>query len=544
MKKIKQFFIKPISWIEMSIYVFIFTGMVIYVFISLTPKSNTPFVKKEKIYETITPKISKTFSTQKLIGKVSSNEFAMIHPRREGIIKDILVDIGDEVTAGKTIAYLFPPGVEGEGATEISKAKAQLLSAQEDFRNAKSVAGESVEVAEKKLSQTETSLKNIIGNGENRSQITQNYDEVEIMALQSLRNVERILFGDTSNASRTVGSIVGNFNNRVGESKVFNLFQETNRLKETYSALGKIEKQDQLYSFLEQIEKLLNEAEILYQGADEGRGHTESEIEKHTKEIQGLQTKILRAKEMIDDTFLAVDQLEVGVETAQKSLSLTQSQSTKSIDLAYNKVEVAQAEYQKALIKNGHVQVTSPFNGIVSAKFIEVGHMARPANALFEVMEVNTSLGQVASLEVKFGIPEELIGAVSIGDKVEVTLPMQENNSFSATINRKSSQIDRASNTAMVHAVLDNDTILMHNSNVYVHIQNTKNPVYEIPSYSIKKRRNQNFVFVKDWENYLKVAVEILAEDGEFSDIQSEGLSLESNVVIHPSVSLFQFSEN
>ena len=553
---------KPITLWETGVYILIvLAGLAIISWINQPDKAMSAFTKNEKAYETIHPRISKSFSTQKLIGKVSSNNFAVIHPRREGIIKDILVDVGDGVKAGQTIAYLFPPGVKGEGASQIAKAKAQLLSSQEELRNAKAVAGESVGVEEKKLSQTQTSLENVIGGGENtRSQIVQNYDQAEMTILQALLNVEWILFG-VGNVTRSVNSIVGSFNNQLQESKVFNLFEETDRSKKRFAELNVEAKQKKLYGFLNQVEELLNETEILYRNADEGREHGSYLIEKHMKEIQDLQTKILKAQEMIDDILLTVDQLEVETETAQKSLSLAESQANKSIDIAYNEVEIAQAAYQNALVKNGHVQITSPFSGKISTKFVEVGHMVHPSKALFEIMEENTTLGQVADLEVEFGIPEEFFESVNVGDKVEITLPMLKARSpirdsqglrrdlaFNATINRKSTQIDGASNTAIVHAILDEGESssfrLHHNSNVYVHIQDTKNPVYGIPSYSIKKRRNQNFVFIKEvegkTESFHKVEVQILAEDGEFSDVRSEELSLESNVVVNPSVRLFR----
>ena len=541
---------KQISRIEIAIYIVLFMGAGFYMYnaSSSNPTSGPSFSKQEKIYETIFPQISKTFSTQKLIGKVSSNNFAMIHPRREGIIRDILVDVGDEVKVGQTIAYLFPPGVEGEGASQIAKAKAELLTAQEELKNARAVEAESVEVSEKKLSQTQINLGNVMG-GNTRSQLIQNYEQAENIAFQAFRNIEWMLFGE-SNAIRSVSSLVGDFNNRIQENKVFNLFQETQHLKDEYSKLIVQEKQEQIYKLLEQIESLLAETEILYRDAEEGTAHSSNTIEKHTKDIQALQTKILNAQKMIDDTFLAVDQLAVGVETAQKSLSLVQSQARKTIDQAAHKVEVAQAVYQNILVKNGHVQVTSPFSGKISAKFVEVGHMAMPSLALFEILEVDTSLGQVAPLEVEFGVPEEFLTSVAVGDQISIeTSSHGTSKIIKATINRKSSQINQASNTAVVYAILDEKIMLPHNSNVYVHIQDTKNPVYEIPSYSIKKRRNQNFIFIQYIEDevpkprYQKIEVHILAEDGEYSDVTG-GITLDSAIVANPSVTLFHQAQD
>ena len=487
MKTIKQFFTNErISWKEMIFYTAILIGIAVYFFAFSSSESSTPLVKKEKTYDTIQPKISKNFSMQKLIGKVSSNNFAMIHPRREGIIKDILVDVGDTVKAGQAIAYLFPPGVEGEGASRIEKARAQLSSAEESLRN--------------------------VSGGE-RAEIVQHYEEAETVAFQAVRNIEWLLFGE-KNVSRTVNSLVGSFSNQLQENKVFDLFEETERARDDYSVLGEKEKQRKLYHFLDQIEVLLEETEILYRDASEGGNHSEGIIEKHTKEIQALQTKILEARALIDDTLLEVGALEAGVEAAK-------------------------AAYQNVLVRSGHVKIVSPFSGEISAKFVEVGHMVHPSMALFEVLDVDTTLGEKAAQEVEFGVPEILLASLKIGDSVEISFPMQEHRSFSAKISRKSTQIDRASRTAMMHAALDTETILSHNSDVYVHIQDTKNPIYEIPSYSIKKRRNQNFVFIKKEDGYTKEEVQILAEDGEYSDVTGS-ITLDSHIVANPSVTLFR----
>jgi len=313
----------PIRPLEIIIYVVVIIGLSFFL-LKNGNQSPRSYKENEIAYNTIHPKISKSFSVQKLIGRVRSNNFAMIHPRREGIIKDILVDIGDTVKAGQTIAYLFPPGVAGESVSQISKAKVQLQSVQRELKNTNIVAEESVKLAEKKLIQTQTSLDNFISRGRlTRSQIVQHYDQAATIGLQVLRNIERMIFGDSS-ASRTVNSIRGNFNNQLQENKVFDLFQETDRAKERFSELEELEKQGQLYGFLDQVEELLNETEILYRDVNESREHGALLIEKHTKEIQGLQNKILKAQEMIDDTLLTVDQLERELDTARRNFSLTE----------------------------------------------------------------------------------------------------------------------------------------------------------------------------------------------------------------------------
>ena len=541
----------PITKLELGIYgIIMLLGVGVSLWITSSGETISIPPKKETQYTTVKPNVSKAFSRQRFIGKVRANNFAMIHPRREGIIKDILVDVGDTVKAGQTIAYLFPPGVEGEGQSQIIKAKAELQSAQEELKNAESVAKQSVEVAKKKFAQTQTNLETLVSNSElTRSQIQQNQDQAETIAFQTLRNIEWVLFGE-SNTVRTAGSLVGNFNNRIQENKVFHLFKEVQNIKQAYETLNEEKKRQQLYTFLGHIEQLLHESEVLYRTANEDRTHPIAQVEKHAKDIQTLQTNILKAQEMIDDTLLSIDQLEATLDTAGKDFDLTKKQASKSVDQALNKLGVAQVAYQNALIKNGHVQITSPFTGRISARFVDVGQLVTPSKTIFEMIEVDTSLGGGEPLEIVFGVPEASLDSVEVGGKVTIETSIYGvSKTITATINRKSTALDQTSNTAMVHAVLSEEVTLPHNSNVYVYLQDMKNLVYEIPSSSIKKRRNQNFVFIQNFEgessqpHYQIMEVQILAEDGEYSDIVSAELDLESGVVEYPSVSLFSLSK-
>ncbi len=49
-----------------------------------------------------------------------SNDIASIYPRREALVRDILVDIWDNVQVWDTLAILFNPWVEWEWQSEIN----------------------------------------------------------------------------------------------------------------------------------------------------------------------------------------------------------------------------------------------------------------------------------------------------------------------------------------------------------------------------------------------------------------------------------------
>jgi multidrug efflux pump subunit AcrA (membrane-fusion protein) len=530
----KSFFKSNPSWGEIGVYVLIvavfFGG---YFLLSKETTSKTPLAKKEKIYNTTHPQLSQSFSTQKLIGRVRSNNFAMIHPRREGIAKDILVDVGDIVTEGQTIAYLFPPGVEGQSSAQIRKAYAQLVSAQEALTNAQQVSVEMVQTSAKKVEQAQTILDNtqVDEKSETRSQLTQRYDHTQTVTTQSMQNLRRILFGTEQSQQVSATSVVGKFSDALQKQNVFNAYVETEQAD-----------QDQLLDYANQVEQLLTEAERLYRTATVSRSHTQTEIESSIATIQADQRNILSAREKLDDTILSAEQLSVSLSQAEQNLDLSQSQAQTSVDNAQNRLDVAQAAYQAVLTQSGHVQIVSPFAGTISQRFIEVGHMVMPSMALFEIVNVDTVLGKETAHEVQFGLPEELIPNVHVGDVIEVSLPYRGQETFRATVTRKSDSLDSSSRTATAHAVLETDQQLSHNASVFVRVTDSDHPAFSVPTTSLKRRGSQYFLWVLDEEAQPRsLEISVLAEDGEWSDVEGN-LSLESNLVTNPSVSLFRTS--
>ncbi len=530
---------------EIGLYVFVAAGVAfgLLYFKPLEAISSLP-QKVEKKYETIHPEISPSFSTIKLIGRVNSNSFATIQPRREGLLKDILVDVGDRVRVGQTLASLFPPGVEGEGSSQIAKARAELVAAREELANAERVAAGTVEVSAKNLNETETMLRTTAQGGSvsDRSKLEQGFDNAETVAIQSMQNIQRILFGDDLSA-RSTATIVGNFNNTILKSDVFHEYQEVARLEKQLSDQSKEGRRKYLPKHLNQMNQLLDQMEALYRTENASGIHSETQISEHIQMIQENQSMILAAKDRLEDVQLEIDQLKTSVQTAEKDLSLSQSEAQLEVDAARNEVQVALAMYQEELSRSGHVTIISPFNGIITNRFFDVGQMVKPDDALFEITEIKTSLGQVSGKEVIFGLPEEWLAQMELGKKVEVILPTVQKK-LPATISRRGQSVDAMSRTVSVHAVFDDQSqSIPHNTNVFVLLTNTEYPVFSVPSTSIKRKGNENFLWVLDEkENARHMLVQILAEDGEKSDIRAEGLQMDSKVISNPSASLWNMS--
>ena len=77
--------------------------------------------QESNVYSTVTPTLVSGSSSVVLLGTVLSHETANIYPRRDGIVEDVYVDIGDTVTKGQVVALLLSKGVEGQSAAAIAE---------------------------------------------------------------------------------------------------------------------------------------------------------------------------------------------------------------------------------------------------------------------------------------------------------------------------------------------------------------------------------------------------------------------------------------
>ena len=99
------------------------------------------------------------FSHILLSGKVLSHETANVFARRNGLVKDVLKDIGDPVEEGEIIAVLLPPGVEGENEALISEQRARVSQAYTDMVAAQQVAHEVVQQEQRQLEEMRVRLQ-------------------------------------------------------------------------------------------------------------------------------------------------------------------------------------------------------------------------------------------------------------------------------------------------------------------------------------------------------------------------------------------------
>jgi len=526
-------------------------------YLNLKTVSNNNFSKKEEVWQIVKIKTAQDFASIKLPAKVKSNQFAIISPRRTGIIQDLLVDIGDEIEKGQTIGSMLPEGVEGQGSAAIAEASARLQKAKAELANTKGVAVDAVSVATKQWKETSLQSKTQETlDQETQKQLAEKKSEAVLVATQAWENTKLALFGTGSNFSSR--DIRGNFSNSNQKNQVKNLANEIQQMEES----GRWNNPDKIVEHLSHLENFLVQAETLYKNARGGSVITDSEISHNLNTIQSQQLRLSQVKQAIlvleekSIHFSSVQaEKEAGSDRSKEVLDLVQSQQNLTTTQAEKNVEVALAGYNAALVKAGHQFITSPFGGVITARMAEVGQAVTTNTPLFYLEGADTARSQESLYEIHFGLPESLKKKVSIGDLV--TLKSMEGESFTGQVFRLSNQINLETNSIMATAIVfepsSKETSLMeetkpseelqHGQSLFVYVNTAESHIFTVPTLALKKRSNNYFLWTMADKQPLQIQVEVAAEDGEFSQVFSRDLKAGDSIISNPSVSLFKKSE-
>ncbi|MBU0767175.1 HlyD family efflux transporter periplasmic adaptor subunit [Patescibacteria group bacterium] len=504
-----------------------------------------------------------------ILGKVLSNETANIYPRRDGVVEDVLVDIGDTVTKGQVVAVLLSKGVEGQSAAMIAEKGARKAQAESDVMSAQSVAHEAVNKAQQQIVEMQTALKTAKSEQESilrmfsqqKSNVTQTLEQAFIAVRSARQLIEHIATGTNTRPGDEIreddiDDQLGllNFQTRFVLALAF---ETLNKSEDGYLAANE-ERRGELIPQLVQLanDMLLKTSDMLSATpsvTNPQPGHlTHQELSNMNMSVLNAQTSILKAKENFEDAqnaFLTlttkepalysawksgsknpnvqsnkVQMISAQLSTTKENLNFVDSQQQQMIEKTKSMVNVADAMLNAEYALSGNRQILSPFSGVVSKRFIEVGGMVMPSMPAFELVDVPTSLSKIAKSEIQFGLPEHLFSAISVGDKITFLLPNDDVNEYEAEVTRKSPQIDMQTHTITVQAKIDDSLMIPNHANVRVRLIDQKLPTFSVPSFAVKREEEGNIIWVLDDKTNKpqKVSVTVRSEDGEFAEISGD----------------------
>ncbi|MEK7591230.1 MAG: HlyD family efflux transporter periplasmic adaptor subunit [Patescibacteria group bacterium] len=527
-------------------------------------------------YALVSPVLVNNASTVVLLGTVISNETANIYPRRDGIVEDITVDIGDTVKKGQVVALLLPKGVEGESAAAISRKKAEKSKMETEYETAKNVAKQSLNKTHQEIDEKREELAAVLREQEGMIQrialaavnVEQMQDQAFVIVRSARQTIERLLFG--SNARTNINAYESNILPRLGvlqrETRydIIPFLNAMKKLEDAYANAPDATKEALMRELLAASQNTFSALHALIASTDgtpiplPGRDITIDPTEM-TEEAHEAQTMVLEAKEKWENALLMAKELRAsepelaaklrgeikegrsneaklitaGLKTMEEELLFVASEQEQIVRIAEQGIHIADAELRMETVQSGNRQILSPFTGVVAKRFIEVGQIVMPSDPVFELTNVSTSLAKKAKAEIQFGLPENLLSAVNVGDTVQFFRQSNEEKMYEAIVTRKSPQVDAETYIIMVQARIPEDLHLPHRSSVRVRLMDEDRPVFRVPAAAVKREEEANYVWIlePDRQAPTQEAVTVIAEDGEFAEIAG-AITVESKIIL------------
>lgn len=192
------------KWLILAIFLMsLITFLIIFNYWNTT---NTTTISKninekeeKKVYKHILPeRISKDDYFK---WEFISNEVVSVYPRRTALIKDILVDVGDKVYEGQTLAILFTPWIDWEWVSNINLRNTIISSKNNLLEEIKKVKYAKINELDQKITEKQIILQETINNFDSKiSQIWDNNTlwweyQVQLKWLENLqKNLDNAIF--------------------------------------------------------------------------------------------------------------------------------------------------------------------------------------------------------------------------------------------------------------------------------------------------------------------------------------------------------------
>jgi RND family efflux transporter MFP subunit len=248
-----------------------------------------------------------------------------------------------------------------------------------------------------------------------------------------------------------------------------------------------------LNSFSSQVEPLIQSLKNLY-GSDGISGQiavlTKQEELAKAQAIaskNGVASQIVVLKEQ-----LAKAQVDIEGQIQQTELGISTLEKEKTAKLLEAETSIVQLNGQQninATLINNSI-VTSPFSGVITQKFVEIGAVVSPGMPLFH-------LANDSKLKLIIGVPDNFASSISVGWKAEVSIDDVTDETFEATVDKIYPSVDPVSKKVKVELSLDNkDDRLKIGSFARVHFALSDVDGVVIPSSALVSRYGLNFVYV------------------------------------------------
>ncbi|MEE2909496.1 MAG: efflux RND transporter periplasmic adaptor subunit [Candidatus Poribacteria bacterium] len=451
--------------------------------------------KTSKPVEVAVAKTDEIRSELNLSGTIMPNAKVSIFSKMAGQIVKMPVEVGQQVNKGDLLAVIE----HEELLLNKRQAQAAYRSAEAAYNQVQKLARIQIEgqvaQAQASVSAAETSLQQVKDLSETRAKSQIQQAESGLASLQA--NLEKIKRGaraeDRQQAQAAVDQAKASLSNAKSNfERLQQLFEDGAISLQSFES-----SQTQLDISKAQYQMALEQQKLIEKGAQvEDIQSMEAQVEQ-AKAALSLAQVSSQTKSWEKDIALSKSQVEAakaGLRTAQSSLEA----KSWEVEIIAAETQMIRAQTTLNLVNKqlSDSSIEATITGVISARNFDLGSMAVPNVALFEIV-------QMEQLKVIINVIESDLAKISLGREVTINVDVSNTDIFGEII-RISPTLDLVSRSARVEIKVDNTIGQLKPgmfAKVNIPVEVRENVVLIPRSALIGSQKEQSSVFVVDENN-------------------------------------------
>lgn len=259
-------------------------------------------------------------------------------------------------------------------------------------------------------------------------------------------------------------------------------------------------------------------------------------VDKGDKVRQGQLLATIISPEVDQDYQAAVADLENKRKILERDQKLLQKDyiSTEDKEQTETSVKVAEARVRSLKEQQEYKNITAPFSGTVTARFVDAGALVQNATSSQTSALPVVTISELGRIRIYVYIEQKDAAYVRNGYPVNISLPERPGFSVKAKVARLSGELDPRTRMMLTEIDLPNtDNAIIPGSYVQVHIEGPATTYLQIPSDALVIRKNKFFVPVVKPDNTLHFQEIQLGENTGVTATVLQGLKDSDRVAVH-----------
>ncbi len=465
--------------------------------------------------ETVPVTNSDITKTIEITGAIFARAEVEVYPKQTGELVELLIDKGDKVKAGQTLAKIESKMFE----IQMKQAQAELAGAKAAYEKKSSLA----------FIDSETDFKQAKGNlGRLQAVLKQAEVDLQLQTKQADVQIKKASADLRIAQARLDAAISGAREQEIQQVKVKkdnakrNLDRLTDLLKDEMISKDQVEAAQLQYDIYSEQLSLLEEGtrpediEVLEAQVETAEASLES-AQNNKMLIDTKRASLEAAEAQVDNAQAVYEQAAASKDAFTWKKDLAQTESV--LKRAQASLELAQQRLDDSIIK-------APINGIIAQRFLDKGDVASPTRAFITIVDMDV-------VKVTAKVPSRDVGGINLGAQAIIKPDAYLGEIFPGTVVNISPIIDRASQTCDIEIESPNPGYKLK-PGMFTRVELTiseQKGVPVIPTDALLKEGKETFVYVVNGDKALKKKVVTGINDGTKTEILT-GLKADEQLIV------------